>query len=846
MCYRDNVPPLSFDGIHVACLCGDNGNGKSAIFDAMTWAIWGESRAKSDDDLIYLGQPEMEIELEFMSRGKVYRVLRKRSRRLSATRPGHTILELQISDNGSYKSMSGNSFQETQKIIIDLLNMDYQTFVNSAFLRQGHSDEFSIKRPGERKEIIATILNLSQYDELERKAKEKALQKKGEIAELDNSIEDIDTQLSRLNEHETKLGEIQQVLDNIEKEKKQKEQLLSALRVQKDMIERKKDQLKAIQDRIQGMAEDLNYWKQKLETSRKKIAEYESVMANKDDIVRGYTEYISTGKTNEEYNRKLGQLLTINEHINKLEHEIQKAGELLTIEYEKIRAKITDREQSFNKISSLEQSLTEARHDVVAIGEMEQELSTRRKEAQSISSRISYLESTFAQAEQETESLHERHKLLSQGETRCPLCETELGQDGIERIEMKLAKEIEDKEVIRQKVVQELSQKREILKSIEQDVAEKERRLNQERSRRQSRLDIIGKELEAARKAGNEIASEKSRLEEIEEQLANKEYAVHEQQSLTKLEQVRNILDYNKTQHETVKKQLEALIKYDSLKREYDDVMKYNDQEKRSLAEAELRISHLDAGTQEATQTRESLNSEIAVLSTEVIKLDQAEREYALLQEQERQQRDLLMTYQERKRHLVELDSVKHDKEALRKEAEKEDLIYRELTEAFSKKGVQALLISQAYPEIEMEANRLLGKMTDNRLSLKLESQREMRSKKNETIETLDIKIADELGTRNYEMYSGGEAFRIDLALRIALSKLLVRRAGASLPLLIIDEGFGTQDSSGRERLVEAINSIQDDFEKIFVITHLEELKESFPITINVVKTADGSTISIS
>ena len=59
--------------------------------------------------------------------------------------------------------------------------------------------------------------------------------------------------------------------------------------------------------------------------------------------------------------------------------------------------------------------------------------------------------------------------------------------------------------------------------------------------------------------------------------------------------------------------------------------------------------------------------------------------------------------------------------------------------------------------------------------------------KKGETIETLDVKIADELGTRNYEMYSGGEAFRIDIAIRIALSKLLVRRAGASLSTLIID-----------------------------------------------------------
>jgi len=94
-------------------------------------------------------------------------------------------------------------------------------------------------------------------------------------------------------------------------------------------------------------------------------------------------------------------------------------------------------------------------------------------------------------------------------------------------------------------------------------------------------------------------------------------------------------------------------------------------------------------------------------------------------------------------------------------------------------------------------------------------------------------------------MYSGGEAFRINFALRIALSKLLARRHGAPLPTLIIDEGFGTQDNTGKEKVVEAINTIQDDFEKIIVITHIDELKDAFETRIQVTKTDEGSVVEV-
>ncbi len=109
----------------------------------------------------------------------------------------------------------------------------------------------------------------------------------------------------------------------------------------------------------------------------------------------------------------------------------------------------------------------------------------------------------------------------------------------------------------------------------------------------------------------------------------------------------------------------------------------------------------------------------------------------------------------------------------------------------------------------------------------------------------MDIKISDESGTRKYETYSGGEEFRINFAIRIALSKVLAHRAGASLRMLILDEGFGVLDEQGREKLVEAINSIRDEFDKILVITHIQDLKEAFPLRLEVTKAVNGSTFKM-
>ncbi|HEX6031740.1 MAG TPA: SbcC/MukB-like Walker B domain-containing protein, partial [Tepidiformaceae bacterium] len=197
---------------------------------------------------------------------------------------------------------------------------------------------------------------------------------------------------------------------------------------------------------------------------------------------------------------------------------------------------------------------------------------------------------------------------------------------------------------------------------------------------------------------------------------------------------------------------------------------------------------------------------------------------------------------QARRDALIELASRLEAAQETMNARKEEEGVYGDLAKAFGRDGVQAMLIDQSLPRVEYTANDMLDRMTGGRIHVSLATQRTLASGR--VTETLDIRISDEVGTRDYEMYSGGEAFRVDLALRIALARLLAERAGATLPTLIIDEGFGTQDAEGIDGLIQSITAIQDEFRLILVVTHIDELKERFERRIEVTKAPDRGSLA--
>ncbi|AEO93634.1 gp375 [Bacillus phage G] len=170
-----------------------------------------------------------------------------------------------------------------------------------------------------------------------------------------------------------------------------------------------------------------------------------------------------------------------------------------------------------------------------------------------------------------------------------------------------------------------------------------------------------------------------------------------------------------------------------------------------------------------------------------------------------------------------------------------------DLVRAWGKEGIQAIIIDNALPEIQDEINAILGLLTNEQVSIEFITQKEKgKGKKVSSIETLDIIVSDQEGSRVYETYSGGEKFRVDFACHVGLSKFLSKRAGAAIDLFIVDEGIGSQDQLAKDNLVSVLHKISTQFDKVIVITHIQDIIEAFHDKIEVFKDpVEGSKVKI-
>jgi len=838
MCYRQ-LDSLDFSGIHLACLAGDNGHGKSALLDAMTWALWGKARAKRDDELIHLGQTEMEVEFEFALGENHYRVIRKRD----SHGRGQSSLELQVRDGGLFRPLTEPTIRQTQARINRILRMDYETFINSAFLLQGRADEFTVKPPGERKRILGDILGLSLYDQYEERAKQRAKARESEGEQITAQIREIERELERKPQYEEELKRAQADVENLNDTLRRAEEELRKLREEWKELDLKRVQIEELSDRLAQGERELAEIGQQMTACQERVAEYEAVIRDKEPIERGFAALTAARQLHESLNEKLAQLVKLNERKGRLEAAIAKAEYALTLEQRLCSEKVRELAALAQELDSLEAKLASVRTELEHLVQRESEREAKQQEIKELSNETASLRTRNEQVEGEIDSLQEKSELLQAAEAHCPLCGQGLSEEHRVRLVGEFSSEIAKNEALyqaHQTKIEELTARSQVLEqeieAIGRELANKVVLQKQEAT--------LEKSLAEAKGAAEKLVKQGEKLAELDERLARGKYAEAEHAELAELLGQTEELGYDPEAHQEVRRDLEVLSRFEADQAKLKAALDRVDEERASLERLRKSKARWQENLAADLAKKETLAQELTRLPELAIQLEGTSREVDELRSKEARARQVLGAARQKLDYCEYLTKEREKKLKERRQAAEEKAIYDELRLAFGKKGLQAMIIESAIPEIEDEANRLLARMTDGRMHVRFETQRE--TLKGDTVETLAINISDELGIRAYELYSGGESFRVNFAIRIALSKLLARRAGARLQTLVIDEGFGTQDAQGRERLIEAINSIREDFEKILVITHIEELRDAFPVRIDVFKTPQGSQVAIS
>jgi exonuclease SbcC len=859
--YRDPVE-IDFTNIQLACIAGYNGAGKSSILDAITWGLFGQARRR-DDAVINTQSETAEVSLIFEYESNIYRVIR------SNTRGKTTRLELQIAtgkggilskdpqtmdDNPvsgsgpySWKTLTENSLRATQAALEDTLRLDYETFVNAAFFLQGKADQFTQQRPGDRKRILSTILGLEIWDVYRARTVERRKSVDAEMVAIDGRLMEINAELAEESSRRTRLAELEGDLDGV----------MQARVVQESALENIKQVAATLAEQRKLVDAHFN----QLKSNQNRLADHEARLESRKEEIKGHKQVISRGSEIEASYQSWVQARDALMHWNEVaeqfrEHEKRREGPLLAIESERSRLvqeaeNLKGQETTINELlSTMDGYQKNASELQASIETLQVALEDRKNLETELAAALENLANAKAEnprLKAEMDEIKSRIDTLNQTEgAACPLCGQPLRigerRNLVDELEL-VGKALGDKYRANQKTfdttdtqVKDLKSGMNRLAHLDNELLEHKDQLNKTNTRLE--------QIQAQEKTWNQEGA--PRLKEIISILEAESYAQEARTVLAEIDAELKEIGYDAVEHDTIRRvELDgrsAEEEFRSLERAKAALEPLEDEF--ANLQSQMETLRAEVSAQQAEYDQEAAN--LAAAEAQAPDIQQAQRSLLDIKERENQ---LRLEVGAASQKVMVLDDLKIRRDAL--EAERESLAqvvsqYKQLERAFGKDGVPALLIESALPQIESKANEILERLSGGGMSIHFITQRKYKDKRRDDLrETLDIQISDNAGVREYEMFSGGEAFRVNFAIRLALSEILAQRAGARMQTLVIDEGFGSQDEVGRQRLIETINIVQSDFARILVITHIESMKEAFPNRIEVEKTPRGSVVTV-
>ena len=838
--YLDPVD-VDFESFDLACISGQNGAGKSSLLDAITWALFGEARRR-DDSIINNNADAAEVIFTFDYEGSRYKVQRSKPKGKT------TLLEFsQQGEDGGWRPLTEATLRATDERIVKTLRLDYETFINASFFLQGKADQFAQQRPSDRKRILSNTLGLEIWETYKEEALRRRHVSESQLAIIEDRLSGIEEELTEEKDRKARLADAEKEFKGQKALADSQKSLLDQQRLLHERFEQERLQIVKQQTELTRQQQELDRQNQTLLERQQERSQLLKQVASAEEIQKAVQQWKLDQKKLEEWDALAANFQSFETQRHAPLQEIASQQTRLETQLQALNAKAAE-------IAGLKSTQEPKKKQLEQLSSTVSELHSKVEKRPIFENDLHLLadERAAARAENqvlkaEMDGLKVRMDRLSEVEgAACPVCGKPLSEEERQSLLLDLQREGKGKGDAFRKNAQAIKDCESRFSDLEAQIKSLQTLESQLQSE-QRKLDAQEHELSLdelrLKEWQNTGLVEQSHLIEV---LQNQDFAPEARAQLAALNEQMKALGYDAAAHESARNaekagraSQEALLNLEKARAHLNPLEREIESLHASVDQQEARLKELTAELAQAQKTLQQNQANLPALTA-------LEKDYYDLQEKVN---SLMQFLAARRNDVLVLDNLKEQRTKL--STEKESLTaqiaqLKLLERAFGKDGIPALLIEQALPEIESDANEILDRLSDGNMSVKFETQREFKDKKrDDRKETLDILIRDNMGERDYELFSGGEAFRVNFAIRLALSRVLARRAGARLQTLVIVEGFGSQDAEGRQRLIEAINMVRGDFAKILVITHMEELKDAFSARIEVVKTERGSRVEV-
>ena len=774
--FRQHADSLITFDTGLTGIIGTNGSGKTTILEAIAWALYGNSATRGTRDSIRFSRAAprspVRVELDFELAGHRYRIVR-----------GLTNAEIFL--DGATQPIA-NSITGVNELLQRRLGMSRAEFFNTYFTGQKELNVMAAMGPSERAQFLSRVLGYEKLRTAQNLVRDRRRLISAETAGLRAGMPDADVVARLLADSEHRLATARQAAAEAERTRSEREAVLTELTPRWERAQRERDQLQEL-----------------LAQLRVAEAEEAALARDADRVARELAAVAIARSELEALATELTPLAEVAEEFQRYERLAREEGRRQTlVETERLLldelTRLRERRSRIFNAPVLEEEATIA-------------VEAKRKELEESLGRLEARRTEWVRDRQEAETKRDalrrqyaelktqRDRIVDLGEDgACPVCTRPLDQHFRGVLE-----HFDDQ-----------------LETIAVDGKFYNTRLDQ--------LEEMPDEVKQLDEARRALTAEVGALER---KLAKVQAAVQE------LAQLSKDISIKEQRHETVRRDLAAIptgydgARHSALRREVERLVPLNERATRLSAQID-REPEVEQERRRVTDALGTLRDRIAALRDRRRSVEFSEADYAALrvafdtaagaaraaavaaasaQGDANAARSGLESAERSRRELeriqAQLDALQVDRR-----------LHDELDRAYS--DLRTDLNFQLRPELSELASAFLHDLTDARYS-------ELELDDSYNVLVLEDGIPK-------PVISGGEEDLANLVLRLAISQMIAERAGQQFSLLVLDEVFGSLDELRRHNVVELLRRLQDRFEQVILITHIESVREGLDQIINV------------